>query len=243
MLFQCWSSAVGGGPIVKKHWVKSSRLLGSTQVSVYTHPSPTIIFSPANQGTFSKTAGQSQAYYNTWNWERGTYDVNHLHILTCEVAVYRVGSVVMTVRKMSWACDLVAVLIRKNYFSTWLFEGKPLDMTVQRNVPRLLYGVNLRLKPVSQPSQNLCITFVQRWPNWPNIVQMLYKCLAFNGNHMTSGPRDLQIHLPFPLPGNARPHRVRSSVTGICFDGYLTRPQFSEDGQENRKLIQVWGKK
>ena len=32
---------------------------------VYTHPSPTIIFSPADQGTFSKTAGQSQAYYNT----------------------------------------------------------------------------------------------------------------------------------------------------------------------------------
>ena len=28
-------------------------------------PSATIIFSPADQGTFSKTAGQSQAYYNT----------------------------------------------------------------------------------------------------------------------------------------------------------------------------------
>ena len=66
------ASAVGGGPIVKQHWVKSTCLLGSTQVSVYTHPSPTIIFSPADQGTFSKTAGQSQAYYNTWNWEQGT---------------------------------------------------------------------------------------------------------------------------------------------------------------------------
>ena len=66
----------------------------STQVSVYTHPSATIIFSPADQGTFSKTAGQSEAYYNTWNWERGTYDVNHLHILTCEGAVSRVSSVV-----------------------------------------------------------------------------------------------------------------------------------------------------
>ena len=67
MLFQCWSSAVGGGPILKQHWVKCSRLLGSTQVSVYTHPSATIIISPADQGrpTFSKTAGQSQAYYNT----------------------------------------------------------------------------------------------------------------------------------------------------------------------------------
>ena len=93
MLFQCWSSAVDGGPILKQHWVKSSRLLGSTQVSVYTHPSATIIFSPADQGTFSKTAGQSQAFYNTWNWERGTYDVNHLHILTCEGAVSRMSSV------------------------------------------------------------------------------------------------------------------------------------------------------
>ena len=71
MLFQCWSSAVGGGPILKQHWVKCSRLLGSIQVSVYTHPSATIIFSPADQGTFSKTAGQSQTYYNTWNWEGG----------------------------------------------------------------------------------------------------------------------------------------------------------------------------
>ena len=69
------------------------RLLGSTQVSVYTNPSPAIKFSPADQGTFSKTAGQSQAYYNTWNWERGTYDVNHLQILTCEGAVSRMGSV------------------------------------------------------------------------------------------------------------------------------------------------------
>ena len=65
MLIQCWSSAVGGGPIMKQHWVKCSRLLGSTQVSLYTHPSATITFSPADQGTFSKTAGQSQAYYNT----------------------------------------------------------------------------------------------------------------------------------------------------------------------------------
>ena len=93
MLIQCWSSAVGGGPILKQHWVKCSRLLGSTQVSLYTHPSATITFSPADQGTFSKTAGQSQAYYNTWNWERGKYDVNHLHILTCEGAVSRVSSV------------------------------------------------------------------------------------------------------------------------------------------------------
>ena len=59
---------VGPAPMAvgqKQHWVKCSRLLGSTQVFVYTHPSATIIFSPADQGTFSKTAGQSQAYYNT----------------------------------------------------------------------------------------------------------------------------------------------------------------------------------
>ena len=64
---QCFFNVgpAGGGPILKQHWVKCSRLLGSTQVSVYTHPSATIIFSPADQGTFSKTAGQSQAYYNT----------------------------------------------------------------------------------------------------------------------------------------------------------------------------------
>ena len=65
MLFQCWSSAVGGGPILKQHKVKTSCLLGSTQVFVYTQPSPCIIFSPVDHGTFSKTAGQSQAYYNT----------------------------------------------------------------------------------------------------------------------------------------------------------------------------------
>ena len=65
MLFQCWSRSVGGGSILKQHWVKSSCWLSSTQVSVYTRLSPSIICSAANQGTFSRTAGQSQAYYNT----------------------------------------------------------------------------------------------------------------------------------------------------------------------------------
>ena len=74
MLFQCWSSAIGGGPILKQHWVKSSRLLGCTQVSVYTHPSP------------SRPITSLQ----------GTYAVNHLHILTCEIAVSRVDSVAKT---------------------------------------------------------------------------------------------------------------------------------------------------
>ena len=79
-----------------KHETASGQILAfaGLHTGVCLHPPlPSIIFSPADQGTFSKTAGQSQAYYNTWNWERGTYDVNHLHILTCEVAVSRVGSV------------------------------------------------------------------------------------------------------------------------------------------------------
>ena len=81
-------------------WANSETALGQILACAGLHtgvclhpPLPTIIFSPADQGTFSKTAGQSQAYYNTWNWERGTYDVNHLHILTCGVPVSRVGSV------------------------------------------------------------------------------------------------------------------------------------------------------
>ena len=49
---------VGGGAILKQHWVKSSCLLGSTQVSVYTHPCPSIIFSPADQGTTARHARQ-----------------------------------------------------------------------------------------------------------------------------------------------------------------------------------------
>ena len=36
-----------------------------TGVCLHLSPPPPIIFSPADQGTFSKTAGQSQAYYNT----------------------------------------------------------------------------------------------------------------------------------------------------------------------------------
>ena len=81
-------------------WANSETALGQILAFAGLHtgvclhpPLPTIIFSSADQGTFSKTAGQSQAYHNTWNWERGTYDVNHLHILTCEVAVSRVSSV------------------------------------------------------------------------------------------------------------------------------------------------------
>ena len=95
-LTQCCFN-VGPAPLaVGKYWNSigsNPRVCWAPHRCLYTNPSPAIIFSPADQGTFSKTAGQSQAYYNTWNWERGTYHVNHLQILTCEGAVSRVGSV------------------------------------------------------------------------------------------------------------------------------------------------------
>ena len=97
---------VGPAPLaVGQYWTALGQMLAFAGLHtgvVYTHPSATIIFSPADQGTFSKTAGQSQAYYNTWNWERGIYDVNHLHILTCEGAVSRVSSVTKTVYCIVW---------------------------------------------------------------------------------------------------------------------------------------------
>ena len=79
---------------------------------VFLHPPlPSIIFSPADQGTFSKTAGQSQAYYNTWNWEWGTYDVTHLHILRCEVAVSRAGSVTLSMHIADFCLASIGALI------------------------------------------------------------------------------------------------------------------------------------
>ena len=89
---------IGPGPLVGGGDIKTA--LGQillfaglhTGVCLHRHL-PSIIFSPADQSSFSKTAGQSQAYYNTWNWEWGTYDVTHLQILTCEVAVSTAGSV------------------------------------------------------------------------------------------------------------------------------------------------------
>ena len=82
MLFQyCPPPTNGPGPILKQHWSRAvggggggniETALGQILVfaglhtGVCLHPSlPSIIFSPADQGTFSKTAGQSQAYYNT----------------------------------------------------------------------------------------------------------------------------------------------------------------------------------
>ena len=96
-LTQCCFN-VGPAPLaVGQYWNSigsNPRVFWAPHKPVSLHPPlPSIIFSPADQGTFSKTAGQSQAYYNTWNWEWGTYDVIHLHILTCEIAVSRASSV------------------------------------------------------------------------------------------------------------------------------------------------------
>ena len=80
MLFQCWSSAVGGGPILEQHWIKSSCLLGSTQVSL--QPIRVLLArQPANHKLTIILEIESGG--------GGTYDVNHLQILTCEVAVSR----------------------------------------------------------------------------------------------------------------------------------------------------------
>ena len=129
--------------MLKQHWVKCSRLLGSTQVSVYTHPSPTIIFSPADQGTFSKTAGQSQAYYNTWNWERGTYDVNHLHILTCEGAVSRVSSVCKNKREKILHSNVEQCFIFQSGYIIHKFSKKSCNILWFKNRYLDLYITNL----------------------------------------------------------------------------------------------------
>ena len=67
MLFQYWSSAVGGGGGGGIETALGQILVfGGLHTGVCLHPPlPSIIFSPADRGTFSKTAGQSQAYYNT----------------------------------------------------------------------------------------------------------------------------------------------------------------------------------
>ena len=48
-------------------WANIETTLGQILplAGLHTGVCPSIIFSPADQGTFSKTAGQSQAYYNT----------------------------------------------------------------------------------------------------------------------------------------------------------------------------------
>ena len=65
MLFQYWSRAVGGGANIETTLGQILAFAG-LHTGVCLHPLLlSIIFSPADQGTFSKTAGQSQAYYNT----------------------------------------------------------------------------------------------------------------------------------------------------------------------------------
>ena len=116
MLFQYWSRAVSGGG--GQYW----NSIGSNPRVCCLHPPlPSRIFSPADQGTFSKTAGQSQAYYNTWNWEWGTSDVNHLQILTCEVAVSTAGSVNISIRgvkSITWRYHQITVL--HSFFIYWV---------------------------------------------------------------------------------------------------------------------------
>ena len=105
MLFQYWSRAVGGGGGDNETALGQILVFAGLHTGVCLHPPlPSIIFSPAYQGTFSKTAGQSQAYHNTLNWEWGTNDVTHLQILTCEVAVSTAGSVCIYLEWVSEYC-------------------------------------------------------------------------------------------------------------------------------------------
>ena len=100
---------VGGGGGNIETTLGQILVFAGLHTSVCLHPTlPSIIFSPADQDTFSKTAGQSHAYYITWNWEWGTYDVTHLQILTCEVAVSTASSVKMSINyrvlhNLKWA--------------------------------------------------------------------------------------------------------------------------------------------
>ena len=65
MLFQYWSSAVGGRANIETA-LGQILVFAGLHTGVCLHPPlPSIIYLPADQGTFSKTAGQSQAYYNT----------------------------------------------------------------------------------------------------------------------------------------------------------------------------------
>ena len=65
MLFRYWPSAFGGGANIKTALGKILVFAG-LHTGVCLHPPlPSRLFSPADQGTFSKTAGQSQAYYKT----------------------------------------------------------------------------------------------------------------------------------------------------------------------------------
>ena len=73
MLFQYWSKAVGGGANIETA-LGQILVFAGLHTAVCLHPPlPSIILLPDDQGTFSKTADQTQpadqtqAYYNTWN--------------------------------------------------------------------------------------------------------------------------------------------------------------------------------
>ena len=51
-----------------------------------------------------------------------------------------------------------------------------------------LYKIVSIENALSQQTQNICITFVQRWSN---IVQMLYKCFVFAGMLLLREPSTL----------------------------------------------------
>ena len=99
-------------------WANIETTLGRNLVfaglhtGVCLHPTlPLHNISASRSRYFSKTAGQSQAYYNTWNWEWGTYDVIHLQILTCEVAVSTAGSVMLS--NVEWLFRICLIFSRR----------------------------------------------------------------------------------------------------------------------------------
>ena len=52
-------------------------------------------------------------------------------------------------------------------------------------LPGTKYPDRRIINAISQQTQNICITFVQRRSNvLPKIVQMLYKCFVFAGLHL-----------------------------------------------------------
>ena len=151
-------------------------------MSVYTQPFPSIIFSPADHGTFSKTAGQSQAYYNTWNWEWGTYDVSHLQILTCEVAVSTAGSVRPmlneTTKKQNyhtimWINTVGAVLGQRR--RRWTNTESTPSGHLQGNNVGPISAHRLRRWPNTAPTLGGCPAFTGLCPSEPNIIISRYK--------------------------------------------------------------------
>ena len=52
----------------------------------------------------------------------------------------------------------------------------------------------------AQQTQNICITFVQRWTNvgvvGPDLVEMLYKCFVFAGRFLMYTSLGIQSHDP-----------------------------------------------